>query len=165
MKNQNARAIRRPNRGGEKAATVKAGGNFFNLYNHDFVRATVGIPAVRVADPAFNGEQMLAQMYQAVERKVLVLLFPELGLSAYSCDDLFHQSAVLDGCLDALGNLIATSARWPLVTAVGMPLRVDHMLYNCPVAFTHGPVRGVIPKADLPTYRQFYELTQFNPPA
>ncbi len=142
---------------------MKAGGNFFNLYNHDFVRAAVGIPAVRVAAPAFNGEQTLALMHQAVERKVLILLFPELGLSAYSCDDLFHQSAVLDGCLDALGNLIAASARWPLVTAVGMPLRVDHMLYNCAVVFTHGHVLGVIPKTYLPNYREFYELRQFNP--
>ena len=142
---------------------MKAGSNFFNLYNHDFVRVAVGIPAVRVADPAFNGEQMLALMHQAVERKALILLFPELGLSAYSCDDLFHQSAVLDGCLDALGDLIAASARWPLVTAVGMPLRVDHMLYNCAVVFTHGRVLGVIPKTYLPNYREFYELRQFNP--
>ena len=28
------------------------------------------------------------------------MLFPELGLPAYSCDDLFQQRALLDGCLD-----------------------------------------------------------------
>ena len=144
---------------------MKAGSNFFNLYNHDFVRVAVGIPAVRVADPTFNGEQTLALMREAVERKALALLFPELGLSAYTCDDLFHQSAVLDGCLEALGNLISASARWPLVTAVGIPLRVDHMLYNCAVVFSHGRILGVIPKTYLPNYREFYELRQFNPAA
>ena len=81
---------------------MKAGADFYNLYNHDFVRVAVGIPAVRVADPAFNTAQTITLARQAVDRKVLLVLFPELGLSAYTCDDLFHQRAVLDGCREGL---------------------------------------------------------------
>ena len=80
-------------------------------YNHDFVRVAVAIPAVRVADPAFNGDQTLALMRKAMDRKASSSLFPELGLSAYTCDDLFHQRALLDGCRDALANILAASAR------------------------------------------------------
>ena len=75
---------------------------FFNLYSHDLVRVAVGIPAVRVADPAFNAERTIELMKQAADERAVVALFPELGLSAYSCDDLFHQRALLDGCQEAL---------------------------------------------------------------
>ena len=77
---------------------MKAGEEFFNLYNHGFVRAAVAVPRVRVADPAFNAEQTWRELIaRAARRRAVVVLFPELGLSAYSCDDLFHQHALLDG--------------------------------------------------------------------
>ena len=79
-------------------------GSFFNLYNHDFVRIAVGVPSVRVADPAFNADQTIALIREAADRKAVLALFPELGLSAYSCDDLFQQRALLDACLDAIAS-------------------------------------------------------------
>jgi NAD+ synthase (glutamine-hydrolysing) len=141
---------------------VRSGENFFNFYNHDFVRVAVGIPAVRVADPSFNTAQTLLLMRQAVECKAILALFPELGLSAYSCDDLFHQRAVLDGCRDGLSAIRDASAQWPLVAVVGAPLQIDHLLYNCAVVISRGRILGVVPKTYLPNYREFYELRQFN---
>jgi len=142
---------------------VRAGADFYNLYNHDFVRVAVGIPTVRVADPAYNSEQTLALMREAADRKAILVLFPELGLSAYTCDDLFHQRALLDGCREALAKILAASASWPIVAAIGMPLEVDHLLYNCAVVINRGRVLGVIPKTYPPNYREFYELRQFQP--
>ena len=69
---------------------------FDSIYSHGFIRAAVCIPSLRVADPAFNLERTLALARQASEAKVAVALFPELGLSAYSNEDLFHQDALLD---------------------------------------------------------------------
>lgn len=83
--------------------------SYFNLYRHGFVRVAVATPAVQVADPSFNGAQTLALLREADERRALVALFPELGLTAYSCDDLFHQQALLDASLAALGELLAAS--------------------------------------------------------
>lgn len=51
-------------------------GNFFNLYNHDFVRIAVGVPSVRVADPAYNAEHTVALIGEAAERKAVLALFP-----------------------------------------------------------------------------------------
>ena len=107
---------------------MRQGDNFFNLYNHDFVRVAVGVPAVRVADPAFNAEQTIVLMREAAGRKALLALFPELGLSAYSCDDLFHQRALLDGCRAGLAKIVAASITLPLITVVGVPLEVDQLL-------------------------------------
>ena len=88
---------------------MKAGESFFTLYSHDLIRVAVATPEVRVADPAFNGRQTIEGMRLAARQQAILALFPELGLSAYSCKDLFQQRAVLDGCLDALREVVAAS--------------------------------------------------------
>jgi NAD+ synthase (glutamine-hydrolysing) len=144
---------------------VRRGDNFFNLYNHDFVRVAVGIPRVRVADPAFNTAETIALAQTAVERKVVLALFPELGISSYTCDDLFHQRAMLDRCREGLREICEASAAWPMVTVVGSPLQIGHLLFNCAVIINRGRILGVVPKTYLPNYREFYEARQFNPAA
>jgi NAD+ synthase (glutamine-hydrolysing) len=144
---------------------MRPGESFFNLYTHDFARLAVGVPEVRVADPAFNGAATLALVRQAVEARAALVLFPELGLPAYTCDDLFHQRAVLDASEAALARLAAETRDWPIVTVVGLPLRVDHHLYNCAAVVGQGRVLGVVPKTYLPGYREFYEVRQFVPAA
>ncbi|MEI8356017.1 MAG: NAD(+) synthase, partial [Deltaproteobacteria bacterium] len=136
---------------------------FFNMYNHNFVRVAVAIPEVRVADPAYNANQTIAMMREAHERKVLLAVFPELGLSAYSCDDIFHQQTLLDGCLEALAEVIKASLEIPLIVVVGMPLQLHNMLFNCAVVLYRGRILGVAPKTFPPNYREFYELRQFVP--
>jgi NAD+ synthase (glutamine-hydrolysing) len=136
---------------------------FFNLYNHGFVRAAVGIPEVRVADPAFNGARTIELMEKAESEKAVLVLFPELGLTAYSCEDLFHQQALLEGAQQALGGVLKASETLSLVAVVGMPLQVDDLLFNCAVVLCRGKILGVIPKIFLPNYREFYEYRQFAP--
>jgi NAD+ synthase (glutamine-hydrolysing) len=140
-------------------------GEFFNLYNHGFIRAAVGVPEVRVADPVFNAERTIDLMEKAALEKVLLVLFPELGLSAYSCEDLFHQKALLDGALDGLQRVLKASAALNLVAVVGLPLQVDGPLFNCAVILQRGKILGVVPKTFLPNYREFYEYRQFAPAA
>jgi NAD+ synthase (glutamine-hydrolysing) len=137
--------------------------SFFNLYAHNFIRAAVAIPEVRVADASFNAEQIIALMKQAVERRAVLAVFPELALSAYSCEDLFHQQALLDGCTAALGRVLTASADLPLVAVIGVPLQIDGLLYNCAAVVSKGRLLGIAPKTYLPNYREFYELRQFTP--
>ncbi|MGE3535989.1 MAG: NAD(+) synthase [Candidatus Tectimicrobiota bacterium] len=139
--------------------------DFFNLYNHGFVRVAVGIPEVRVADTAFNAARTVELMQQAAQAQAVLVVFPELGLSAYSCDDLFHQQALLQGALDALQTVLRASQDLDLVTVVGLPVQVDHLLFNCAVVLQRGRILGVVPKTFLPNYREFYELRQFTPAA
>jgi NAD+ synthase (glutamine-hydrolysing) len=142
---------------------VRANHEFFNLYNHDFIRAAVAVPRVRVADPEFNAAETIALMAQAADREAVVVVFPELGLSAYSCEDLFHQRALLESTEQALAAVMRASTTWPLIAAVGAPLTVDHQLYNCAVMISGGRILGVVPKTYLPNYREFYEARQFSP--
>jgi NAD+ synthase (glutamine-hydrolysing) len=137
--------------------------SFFNLYRHNFARVAICIPEVRVADPAFNADRSVALLEEAGRRRAILALFPELGLSAYSCEDLFHQQALLDGAQAALGRIVTASREIPVVAVVGVPLVVDSLLYNCAVVVHGGRILGVTPKTYLPNYREFYELRQFTP--
>ena len=135
--------------------------NFWNLYNHDFVRVAIAVPRCKVADPAFNADQTLQLAQQAHDRSATVVLFPELGLSAYSCDDLFHQSALLDGCEQALARLLEASERLSPLLVVGLPVRLQARLFNCAAVLHRGRLLGVVPKTYLPNYGEFYEARQF----
>ena len=136
---------------------------FFNLYHHNFVRAAVAVPSLRVADPAFNVKESTILLEQAAQQKCLLIVFPELGLSAYSCEDLFQQQALLDECMAALNSLLDQTRELPVIGIIGLPLQVDHLLYNCAAVFYRGQLLGIVPKTYLPNYREFYELRQFSP--
>ena len=136
--------------------------DFFNLYSHGFARVAVATPRCRVADPAFNAAQTIALAKQAQQQGAVLAAFPELGLSAYTCDDLFHQAALLDACEAALALVVAASADMPVALIVGLPLRVDHQLFNCAAVVAGGRILGLVPKSYLPNYGEFYEARQFS---
>jgi len=136
---------------------------FHSIYSHGLVRVAVCVPSIRVADPAYNGERTLELARRASERCAAVALFPELGISAYTCDDLFHQDALLEATEAALARLVEASVELSPVLLVGAPLRFEGKLFNCAVAIYGGRVLGIVPKSYLPTYREFYERRQFTP--
>ncbi len=136
---------------------------FFNLYHHGFARVAVAVPRCRVADPLFNADETAAMLHDASRQGARLVVFPELGLSAYTCDDLFHQRALLDACEAALARIVAASETCAAVAVVGLPLRADHLLFNCAAVVHGGRLLGVVPKTYLPNYGEFYEARQFNP--
>ena len=136
---------------------------YFNLYTHGFIKVALCIPEVRVADPAFNGETTLALARRAAEKGAVFALFPELGLSAYSNEDLFHQEALLTGVLSTLNQIIDETKNLDIILVVGAPLKVDNLLFNCGIVLHKGHIRGIAVKSYLPNYREFYEYRQFSP--
>src|SRR5438067_13819783 len=116
---------------------------FFNPYAHGFVRLAVATPLVRIGDPEYNLKATLELMQRAARDKVLLAVFPELGLSAYSCEDLFHQQALLDAAQDALRVLLAKTKSLPVAALVGLPVALDGRLYNCAALVAQGKLVGV----------------------
>jgi len=137
--------------------------NFFNIYAHGFVRAAICIPEVRVADTCFNAEKTIQMAREAADGNAIFALFPELNLSAYSNEDLFHQDALQEGVYDALFKVARETAFLNLILVVGAPIRVDCRLYNCGVVLYQGRILGIAVKSYLPNYREFYEARQFSP--
>jgi NAD+ synthase (glutamine-hydrolysing) len=135
---------------------------FHSIYSQGFIRVAVCIPSLRVADPDFNLEHTLKLAVQASKKNVAVALFPELGISAYSNEDLFQQDALLEATKDAIARIVKESAALSPVLIVGAPLRFDARLFNCAVVIYRGRVLGLAPKTYLPNYREFYEKRQFT---
>jgi len=136
---------------------------FYSIYAHGFLRAAVAIPSVRVADCGYNVERMLGLARKASAMHAAVALFPELGISAYSNEDLFHQDALLDAACSALVDLKEASRELAPLLIVGVPLRFEGKLFNCACVIYKGKVLGIVPKTYLPNYREFYEKRQFTP--
>ncbi|MBK1619077.1 NAD(+) synthase [Lamprobacter modestohalophilus] len=135
--------------------------DFFNLYQQGLARAAVCVPEVRISNPPANAEATIRLARRAHDAGALIALFPELGLTAYSNDDLFHQQTLLDAALAALAQVVEASRVLRPLIAVGLPLRIDGRLFNCAVAIHAGRILGVTPKSYLPSYREFYEKRQF----
>lgn len=136
---------------------------FFNFYTHGFARVAVAVPVCRVADPEFNAAETIKLAAEASELGAAIVAFPELGLSAYTCDDLFHQHALLDASERALELVVAASRDFHCAVVVGLPIRVNHLLFNCAAVVANGKIHGVVPKSYLPNYGEFYEGRQFSP--
>jgi len=134
---------------------------FHSIYSHGFIRSAVCVPSLRVADPAYNLERTLGLARRASDHHAALVLFPELGLSAFSNEDLFHQDALLNAVLEALAELINESGNLSPVLLVGAPLRFQGKLFNCAVVIHKGKVLGIVPKTYLPNYREYYEKRQF----
>ncbi|MFO1114597.1 MAG: NAD(+) synthase [Beijerinckiaceae bacterium] len=134
---------------------------FHSIYSHGLIRACVGAPAVRVADPAFNLARSLEMARAAHEKSAAVVVLPELGLSAYAIDDLLHQNALLDAVESCIGRFVAATGDLLPVVVAGAPLRWRGRLYNCALVIHRGRLLGVVPKTYLPNYREFYERRHF----
>jgi NAD+ synthase (glutamine-hydrolysing) len=134
---------------------------FASIYSHGYIRTAVCIPFLKVADPQFNLSRILGLARQASDMRATLALFPELGLSAYTNEDLFHQSTLLDATKAALATIVEESKRLVPIIMVGAPLRFEGRLFNCAVVIYQGQILGLVPKSYLPNYREFYEKRQF----
>jgi len=113
-------------------------------YAHGFARAAIATPRVWVADPRYNGRQVLDLAQAAADDHASLVVFPELALSGYSNEDLFFQDALLDSVLAALAEVVQRTRELEPILVVGAPLRSCNALFNCAVVLHRGQVRGVI---------------------
>ena len=128
-----------------------------------FISVACGTPKLRLADCHYNAEQTFTMMRQAEKAGVKVLVLPELGLTGYTCGDLFYQESLLRGAEEALATVLEATRNLEVVTAVGLPVRVNQKLYNCAAVIQKGKILGVVPKTHIPNYGEFYEKRQFAP--
>jgi len=137
--------------------------DFFNAYAHGFARIAACTVPVALADPARNAEITLEQARECHEEGVALAVFPELGLTGYSVDDLHLQDTLLEAVEGAIRTLVEGSRELLPVLVVGCPLRHGNRVVNAAAVIHRGRVLGVAPKSYLPTYREFYEHRWFAP--
>lgn len=127
-----------------------------------FIRCAAHSPVLDIAHPLANAERILALLHQDAAQEVSIALFPELSLTGYSAEDLFHHRSLRDATVAALARLAQGSAELPLAFVVGAPYTTpDGRPLNCAFVIGHGRVLGAVPKQHLPNYGEFYEHRWF----
>jgi NAD+ synthase (glutamine-hydrolysing) len=135
---------------------------FSSLLHHGFVRVAAAVPHVKIAEPEFNAELALTLARRASDGAAALVIFPELGISAYAIDDLLHQHALLGAVQRALVRIVTASVGLAPVIVVGAPLLAEGGVFNTAVVIHKGRILGVVPKSYLPEYREYYEKRQFR---
>ncbi len=129
----------------------------------DYIRISCAVPPVRVGDVVKNAEDICAYIEKADAQNVDLLLFPELALTGYTCQDLFFQDVLYDAVRTGLRKIAECSASHPALTiALGLPVRVGGQMYNCAAVLAAGTVHGLVPKTYIPNYNEFYEARWFS---
>lgn len=128
---------------------------------HGFVKVAAAVPAVKVADVMYNVQEIERLITMADAEHVEVVVFPELSVTGYSCQDLFRERLLLDKAEEGLLRLIDFTRKLDIIAVVGMPIEVGALLLNCAVVIQQGSILAVVPKTYLPNYGEFYEKRWF----
>ena len=128
---------------------------------YGFVKVAAAVPAVKVADTEYNVLQIESLIAQAEGQGVEVIVFPELCLTGYSCQDLFKEQLLIDKAEESLLVLLEFTRKLDVISIVGLPVQVNGLLYNCAAVIQSGQLLGVVPKTYLPNYGEFYEKRWF----
>lgn len=126
-----------------------------------FIKVAAAVPTVKVGDCRYNLQQIENLIAQAEGKGVEIIVFPELSLTGYTCQDLFHQSVLLDAAEQSVLMLLDFTRQLDIVSIVGLPLVVGDLLLNCAAVIQKGQLLGLIPKTYLPNYSEFYEKRWF----
>ena len=120
-------------------------------------------PYVSVAGVADNVEKIVGLIRSAQEKKIKLLVFPELCITGYTLGDLVFSSDLLDSAMEGLKEICRQSRDTDVLSVLGLPLRCGSKLYNSAAVVHHGRVLAFIPKKNIPTYGEFYEGRWFSP--
>ena len=130
---------------------------------HGFLKVACATPKIKVADCAYNANEMISIAKSANEKHVKVLVFPELCITAYTCADMFFSNVILDSADKALKTYINETKQFDMLSIVGLPMSYENKIYNCAAVVKGGELLGVVAKSNLPTYGEFYEGRYFVP--
>lgn len=130
---------------------------------HGFIKTAAVTPKIKVADPVYNAAQICMEMDKAVENGAKIIVFPELCLTGYTCGDLFLQPLLLDKAREQLCVIAEHTLGKEALIFVGLPVSKDNKLFNVAAALHKGEILGMIPKANVPAYAEFYESRHFTP--
>ena len=129
--------------------------------NNSFITVAAAIPALKVADCDYNIEQIIAQVTEAEEKGVEIIVFPELCVTGYTCQDLFRQSTLLENVELSVVRLLGHMRKMNVIAIIGVPVIVGDLLLNCAAVIQKGSILAMIPKTYLPNYNEFYEKRWF----
>ena len=119
------------------------------MKNYGFIRTAAAVPVVRIADVTYNTAEICRLAGEAFDKKVSLVVFPELSMTGYSCGDLFFQNLLVKGAEDGVRKVVEFSRGKDMTIVVGAPVPYRSRLYSCAVVIRNGNVKGIVPKTYL----------------
>ena len=129
---------------------------------YGFVTVASAIPSVKVADCKYNTTETIRLIDEADGKGVEIVVFPELGITSYSCQDLFHQQLLLVEAEKSVERIVEHTRSSDIIVIIGVPVIVGSLLLNCAAVIQRGTLLGIVPKTFLPNYSEFYEKRWFS---
>ena len=126
-----------------------------------FIKVAAAMPSVKVADCSYNVQQIESLIAMAEGKGVEVIVFPELCITGYTCQDLFKQTLLLEQAETSVLMLLDFTRKLDIISIVGVPVVVGDLLLNCAAVIQKGDLLGLVPKTYLPNYSEFYEKRWF----
>ena len=131
------------------------------LKEQGFVRVGAVVPKLKVADTEFNCNEIIKQIEVASNNKIQIIVFPELCVTGYTCQDLFEQDTLLEEAEKALNKILDYTNNLDIICIIGMPIKAENQLFNTAVVIQKGKILGIVPKTFIPNYGEFYEKRWF----
>ena len=128
-----------------------------------YIKVAAATPKVKVADTVYNGQLIKALMKECTDNGAKVVVFPELCITGYTCQDLFWQDKLIAAAEDELIGIADYSRSLDGIFFIGLPYEINGMLYNMAAVVSRGEVLAMVPKTFLPNYNEFYEARHFAP--
>lgn len=119
------------------------------MNNYGFIRTAAAVPVVRIADATYNAAEICRLAGEAFDKEVSLVVFPELSMTGYSCEDLFFQNLLVKGAEDGVKKVIEFSRGKNMTIVVGAPVPYRSRLYSCAVVIRNGNIKGIVPKTYL----------------
>lgn len=132
------------------------------LKEQGFVRVGAVVPKLKVADTEFNCNEIIKQIEVASNNKIQIVVFPELCVTGYTCQDLFEQDTLLEEAEKALNKILDYTNNLDIICIIGMPIKAENQLFNTAVVIQKGKILGIVPKTFIPNYGEFYEKRWFS---
>lgn len=131
------------------------------LKEQGFVRVGAVVPKLKVTDTEFNCNEIIKQIEVASNNKIQIIVFPELCVTGYTCQDLFEQDTLLEEAEKALNKILDYTNNLDIICIIGMPIKAENQLFNTAVVIQKGKILGIVPKTFIPNYGEFYERRWF----
>ena len=145
-----------PDAAGQKNGRKRSG------MKQGFIKVAAVTPKIKVADPVHNAECICAELEKACAKGAKIIVFPELCITGYTCGDLFLQPLLLEEASRQLQKIVACTKDKDALVMAGLPIERDGRLYNAAAVFCRGEILGFVPKANIPSYAEFYEGRHFS---
>jgi NAD+ synthase (glutamine-hydrolysing) len=130
---------------------------------YGFVKVGAISKKIKISDVEYNKKNIIDGILEAKDSGVNLLVFPELSLTGNTAGDLFYFDTLLSSCERAVTDILTVTIGLNMAVVLGMPLKVNSLLYDVAVVIFDGKILGIVPKTYLSNFNEYYENRWFNP--